>query len=145
MQGRCRDYRMQLGPEFALWRQPPFPREAARDRAAASAQPISLRQRYRVALLPAQSVPEAANADAYAGLLSFRVPGSGYYRVSLGAPAEVGLYLEDQEVPVHEFEMQSRCESVTKSVEYILRAGKTYLLVVTAETEQVDVLVTARR
>lgn len=150
MGGRCRDYRMNLGPELALWRSPAIAREAARTGADAVAD-LSLRQRYRIALHPVAEVAlvlpaESGTASDHAGLVRVRIPGSGFYRVSLGGAYSVQVADGARPVAVHEFEMQSRCDSIYKSIEYTLRAGKTYTIQILAPAAaEVDLLVTARR
>lgn len=153
MGGACRDYRMNLGPEFSAWRQPALPRLAAADEAAAQAEPLSLRQRYLVALRPASEttlvlpgeLPDLAHSG-FAGLLSVQVPANGFYRISLGAEVGLEVASDGKAVPPREFEMQARCETILKSLEYTLRAGRTYTLQVTAAgLPEVELLVTARR
>lgn len=152
MGGRCRDYRMNLGPEFAAWRQPALPRTAARHAEEAAVEPLSLRQRYAVTLLPASEVvpvlpaEQPAAGQGHAGLLAFRVPANGFYRISLGGEVGVELAFEGVALAPREFEMQSQCDSIRASLEYTLRAGRLYTLQITSPVlTQVELLVTARR
>lgn len=158
MRGDCRDYRMKLGPEFSAWRRDALPREAAGDADAALERPLSLTQRYVVQLRPVAelSLPrpdaEGETADApsgQGGLLAFRTPANGFYRICLGDEVQVDLLSvgrRTRQVAPREFEMQSACETVYKCLEYMLRGGRSYVLQLSgAQSPVVEIQVTARR
>lgn len=153
MQGGCRDYRTSLVNEFAEWRKPPLSKDAARDAVDAARSTLTLRRKYAIALHPAAEVqlvvePEEPVGEAlgYAGLLAVTVPGMGNYRVSVGGPVSIEIVADGKALAPREYEMQTRCELIYKTVEYTLRAGVPYLLqIADSPADELSLLVTSSR
>lgn len=98
---------------------------------------IPLVERVNVALLPAEEVslkdirPRRMDASAgpFAGLLAFRVPQDGVYRISLGARTWITVRDNEREVPrVRPVYRLHRCGRIHKSNEFELKKGSMYWL-----------------
>lgn len=99
-----------------------------------------------VTLLPRDHVSltiEAKRPGDYAGIVAFRVPASGRYRVSLGSSAWVEIVTQNGRIEPTAFEMQSHCPTVFKTIVFSLEADESYWLEVTSAVQEVNVLLTA--
>ena len=138
MRGTCSDFQWNLAREFSLWTGAPLAVSAATK--AANAPAVLLERRHDVALAPTAGVtfaqpPQQVRGEPgrYSGIVRFSVPADGRYRVSAG----------DRLVESAAFEMQTRCDTIFKSVVFDLTAGTPLLLQFNGSpTEVVGVLIT---
>lgn len=150
MEGKCSNYALDLGKELALWKEPAFILKAGT--LADSAGPLETQKRTEVTLEREDKVRLAVRPEketkrpknTYAGLLRFRVPKDGMYRVAAGQRLwlEVINAREKKRVAETSFEMQTKCPSIAKVIVYDLKANENYWLQVTnSDYRRVSLLV----
>lgn len=104
---------------------------AAAGNSVQTAAPVALDRLYELALQPQPGVTFAVPpskkmlADgAHAGLVRFRVPQSGLYRVSLGVPFWIDIAAAGQALASVDFNGSPGCDTPRKVVVYPLPAGQ---------------------
>jgi hypothetical protein len=148
MRGTCSDFQWNLAREFSLWTGAPLAATAATK--AADAPAVLLERRHDVALVPTAGVifaqpPQQLRGEPgrYSGIVRFSVPADGRYRVSAGNSLWYDVVAGDRLVESAAFEMQTRCDTIFKSVVFDLTAGTPLLLQFNGSpTEVVGVLIT---
>lgn len=152
MKGDCENFQMNLHEEFKLWAKSPHGVRAATTTEADSAPAISLALRTDLQLSPSPKVrwiipPEKAfspEEPRWAGLARFPVAEAGTYRVALGA--KVWLDVIDaqtrQAVAAESFEMQTRCDTIFKVVEFRLKPQAYWVQLSSSPGAKVQLLVT---
>ena len=135
MQGGCDNYRWDMRPEFSAVRQVALPLVAARS-IRLEVPKLSPGRHYRVTLSPEAEValpmpPQKSSADGsplYGGLLQVEVAASGTYRLSSSGPLWFDMVPGESKriLESSQFEMQTRCELIFKSVEFALESGIRY-------------------
>ncbi|MBX3504659.1 MAG: hypothetical protein KF895_04210 [Parvibaculum sp.] len=133
MQGDCSNYQWDMSEEFRLWET-----EASHVAASATADEapaIGLATRYTVTLHPHDSVTFVATPekdrggeDRFSGLLKLEIPEDGLYRISASSGVWIDAVVDGKVVKSTSFEMQTKCNTVFKSVAYRLSGGNTALL-----------------
>jgi hypothetical protein len=110
------------------------PRAATAANGIGHAPAITMERLYELALVAQESVHFAAtpgkdlHKDAYAGLVRFRVPKDGLYRVSLDQPIWVDAVASGMIVRSKDFRGQRGCSTPHKVVEFALPAKQDLLL-----------------
>lgn len=147
MHGGCASFQMDLRREMevlgraaqrlAAW---PTQRHHASQLAVWSPVTITLLPFDQAAL---SAVPK--RPGAYAGLIPFVVRKSGQYRISAGTPVWVEVIANGHRVQPVEFEMQSQCAVLFKTVVYALAADVPYWLELSGVTQDVRILLSEHR
>ena len=144
----CRDFSWDVHQERALFAGQP---QAVQGGTSASATPTVRTDRfYQVQLAPQPQVKFVAPpgkvmlADgAYAGMVKFRVPHSGSYRVSLDAPFWIDVVADGKLLATQDFS-GSRCAGPHKMVIFNMPAGQDLWLQISgARSAQAQIAVTA--
>lgn len=129
----CVDFKWDVARERALFAGPATPLTAAAD---AKAPPLVLLDHlYEVKLRPQDQVTFAAapgkknpRAGSQAGLLTFKLPSSGSYRVAIDMPFYIDVVSNGALVAATDFQGQRGCSSPHKIVEYDLSGTRPFLL-----------------
>lgn len=148
-QDACTGFKWDVAREHALF-------SGAASAADAGATPaeaplIALDRLYQIALLPQETLRFAAPSSkkmladgASAGLLRFRVPRAGSYRVSVDAPFWLDVVADGKTIASTDFNGSPGCDKPRKIVVYSLPADTELMLQLSAAPEsQVRVSVTA--
>lgn len=147
MHGDCSAYKIDLSNEFKKWKEEPTTVKQS------ASEKISLDQKIKLQLETQSSVSFAVPPGKtyppepikHAGLVSLKVKESGRYLISAGERLWLDLVQLDSKKMIESstFEMQTKCPTILKAVEYALTADKTYVIQVSgAGNSQVDLLVT---
>lgn len=130
----CRTFTWDVANELALLATQPSPIHASAGGAETPAN-IALGTFYRVTLKPQAAVTLAAKPgkptledDASAGLLTFRVPADGRYRVAITSRHWIDVVDRGQVVASLDFQGHRGCPLVHKIVEFQLSAGRDLML-----------------
>ena len=141
MNGGCNNYSISLSKEFVAWMQPAVSGTGA-DLPLGKRVQVALDDHAKVKLVvkPEKKFPSGSKA----GVFKLAVSEAGTYRISLGGKMWVDLVdAQGKVVPSDRFEMQTKCESIFKVVEYKLAAGGSYTVQISSSpANSADVLVT---
>lgn len=145
----CDTFSWDVSRELAALSSTPRPLEAGDGREGVAVH-IELDTFYRVALPPQAQVTMAARPGkpmlddgAHAGLLHFRAPAEGRYRVSITSGHWIDVVDAGQVVPSLDFQGRRGCPLVHKIVEYPLPAGRDLVLQLAGATDdRVGVVIT---
>ncbi len=125
----CEAFKWDVSKELAVMR------EAAKPVNAAEPARIEVGTHYRVRLAPQAQVPFAAPPEksksvdgAQAGLLTFRVPQTGIYRVSITSSHWADVVDGGKLVTSRAHEGHAACDALHKIVEFQLEAGRDLIL-----------------
>ncbi len=136
----CARYQWDVSRERALFAAAASPVAAAKD--GASPPRISTERAYRVQLLPASQVVfptapgKASPAEgSYSGVLTFRVPAAGSYRVAVDQPLWIDVVKHSHLVPAADYEGQHGCDAPRKIVQFSLGADEPLILQLSGVTE----------
>jgi hypothetical protein len=129
----CVDFKWDVARERALFAAGATPLTAAAD--AKGAPFVLLDHLYEVKLKPQDQVAFAATpgkknprAGSHAGLLTFKIPSSGSYRVAIDMPFYIDVVSNGALVAAIDFQGQRGCSSPHKIVEYDLTGARPFLL-----------------
>jgi hypothetical protein len=147
----CDSFTWDVSHELAVLAQPATALEAGRN--AKTAVRTELDRHYALRLAPQGSVklavkPENATVveDAHAGLITFRVPKAGRYRVSISTGHWVDLLDGANLVVSRDFQGQRGCERIHKIVEFELSGNRNFTLQLSGGTEAItDLAITQAR
>ena len=106
---------------------------------------LSLLTPIAATLLPHDHVSlniEPKRPGDYAGIVGFRVPTAGRYRVSLSTSAWIEVVTDAGRIEPTAFEMQSHCPTLFKTILYSLEAGTFYWLETSASVDELTILLT---
>lgn len=127
MHGNCGQFKTDLSKELKLWKNP-----------ASSADQLTLERKAQLTLSKVEQVhftvkPEktySGQGPLFAGVFQFKVPATGLYRISAGAKAWYDVVDSSAKkiIPADEFEMQTSCDQIFKTVLFHLDAEKSYQL-----------------
>ncbi len=146
MHGDCSAYATNLAAEFKLWEQQPTilthgkPEKISLEKKNG----LKLEKQNKINYLATPEKSFTAETKKYGGLFYFKTDSQGYYRISAGGKfwfdlVPVGLKTV---VDAVSFEMQTKCSSIFKTVEFKLDGYKEYAIQVSSSSEgQVDMLV----
>jgi len=148
MHGSCDNYRWDMSQELALWNEEA--NEIVASPVSDTAPSIDLATRYSVTLSPHADVVFAAmpekdrgGEDRFSGILLFEVPEDGLYRISASSGLWIDAVAGNKIVSSSGFEMQTKCETVFKSVVYRLKSGTgTVLQLNGSRSSSVDIAIT---
>ena len=147
MQGPCSNFGWNMAEEFKLWAVAPV---------AAIAKPknddltaLKLGARYDVALKPhgdvtfiAKPEQDRGSPTVFSGLAAFVVPQAGGYCVSASNGLWIDAVRNGTVIPSSAFEMQTKCDTIFKSVAYRFEAGDRIVLQLSgSRTESVGLLI----
>lgn len=126
----CATFKWDVSHERAVMKQTPRPLDAAAE-ASASAPELAVNTLYEVKLtaqgdvlflaIPGKTTP---NDGAFAGLVRFRVPKSGLYRISVSTPHWIDVVNAGELIKSRDFQGQRGCERPHKIVEFELPADR---------------------
>jgi hypothetical protein len=133
MQGGCGDYKWDMSAEFAAWAATPMQVESGRNENEAPA--VEMGKRYDLTLRSHESVQFATAPEKdrggpgkSSGLLKFTPKDAGLYRIS----ASTGLWIDvvqfGARVASDSFQMQTKCETIFKSVAFRLKGGQPHII-----------------
>lgn len=129
----CEGFKWDVSREHSLFLEKPT--AAAAGDSEKSATPVALDRLYELTLTPQDKIRFAAApskkmlADgAYAGLVRFRVPKAGQYRVSLNIPVWIDVAVDAKTIPSIDFNGSPGCDTPRKVVVYQLPADKNLTL-----------------
>ncbi|MDB6098569.1 MAG: uncharacterized protein JWN58_1272 [Gammaproteobacteria bacterium] len=143
----CVDFKWDVAQERALFSGPATPLPAGAD--AKSAPTVQLNHLYEVKLLPQDKVVFAAtpgqnrSGAANAGMLTFKLPGSGVYRVALNMPVWIDVAANGALVQPKDFQGQHSCAAPHKIVEFDLTGTRSFFLQLIGAPDSVRLTVTA--
>ncbi len=144
MHGDCANYKMDLQRELALWN-----KNIAEVKASPKLEQVGLLHEFRhteATLIPEKQItlavpPEKPTKEpegTFAGLLQLTPKVSGSYRISAGTKVWIELAgANGQRMVSTDFEMQSKCPKIFKTVIYDLKANETYTLQLTGSFKAV--------
>ena len=143
----CVDFKWDVTQERALFSGPATPLPAGSDTKSAPA--MLLNHLYAVKLLPQDKVVFAATpgktapGTGNAGILTFRLPASGSYRVALDMPVWIDVAANGALVPAKDFQGQHTCAAPHKIVEFDLNGTRPFFLQLSGATDSLRVTITA--
>jgi hypothetical protein len=145
----CVDFKWDVGQERALYAGPATALPAAAD--AKSAPSLMLGKLYELKLLPQDQVTFAATpgkkstrADSYAGIVTFKIPNGGSYRVSLDMSFWIDVVHDGALVAAADFQGQHGCNSPHKIVVFDLAGNRPFVLQLSnADPQSVRLTITA--
>lgn len=129
----CVDFKWDVTQERALFAAAPIPLAAATDRNSAPLLQLNhlyelklaKQEQVRFAVTPAKKSPRA---DSYAGLVSFKIPAGGSYRVAIDMPFWIDVVSNGALVAANDFQGQHGCSSPHKIVQFDLLGTRPFLL-----------------
>jgi hypothetical protein len=137
----CARYKWDITRERALFAATASPIAAAKE-GGPSLSTIATDQAYRVQLFPAAEVVfatapgKASPAEgSYAGMLAFKVPVAGSYRVAVDLPMWLDVVADSRLVPAADYEGQHDCAAPRKIVQFSLEANKALILQMSGVSE----------
>jgi hypothetical protein len=129
----CVDFKWDVAQERALFAGPATALTAGAD--SKSAPPLQLRHLYELKLLPQDQVSFAVTpgkrsprGDSYAGLITFKIPATGSYRVSIDMPFWIDVVHDGALVAANDFQGQHGCDSPHKIVMFDLQGARPFIL-----------------
>lgn len=143
---RCVDFKWDVTQERALFSGPATTLPAGSDTESAPA--MLLNTLYAVKLLPQDKVVFAATpgkkapVTGNAGILTFRLPASGSYRVALDMPVWIDVAANGALVRAKDFQGQHACGAPHKIVEFELNGTRPFFLQLSGVTESVRLTIT---
>ncbi|HEX3603979.1 MAG TPA: hypothetical protein VHU43_07790 [Steroidobacteraceae bacterium] len=145
----CVDFKWDVSRERALFAGPATPLTAAAD--AKSAPVLLLNHLYEVKLKPQEEVAFAATpgkknprTGSHAGLLTFKIPSSGSYRVAIDMPFYIDVVSNGALLAATDFQGQRGCSSPHKIVEFDLLGTRPFFLQLSnAEPDSLRLTITA--
>ena len=145
----CVDFKWDVSQERALFAGAATPLKAAADRKAAPV--VLLSHLYEVTLPPQQEIAFAATpgkknprAGSRGGLLTFKIPSSGNYRVAIDMPFYIDVVSDGALVTATDFQGQRGCPSPHKIVVFDLKGTRPFLLQLSnADPDAVRLTITA--
>ena len=136
MRGDCSQYALDVRKELAAMEGTPKKLTALTGRGIAPAMsPIG--QSLLVVLHHIDKIVLAAtpkHSSPYAGLLAFSVPADGLYRISAGSAVWIEVMDGRTRQEPTQFEMQTGCTALFKTIQYQLKKGATYWLQLSGST-----------
>lgn len=150
MNGDCKNFSTPLQPEFTLWNNKATNLNAT-DNIAKNEPVLTANSKTSIKLYPQDQVTLATapekifinHSATYAGLVALKVPTDGIYRISAGEKVWFDLINANtrKRVESTQFEMQTRCNKIFKTVTFALQADKTYYLQISSSPKvRVDLL-----
>jgi hypothetical protein len=142
----CVDFKWDVAQERALFSGPATPLPAGAD--AKSAPTVQLNHLYEVKLLPRDKVVFAAtpgkkrSGAGNAGMLTFKLPDSGAYRVALDMPVWIDVAANGALVQPKDFQGQHSCAAPHKIVEFDLTGTRPFFLQLTGAPDSVRLTIT---
>jgi hypothetical protein len=131
--GECLDFKWDVTQERALFAGAPTELTGGAD--AKSAPAIQLNHLYDLKLRSQEQVTFAAvpqkknpRADSHAGIVAFKLPASGSYRVSIDMPFWIDVVQDGAVVAANDFQGQSGCNSPHKILVFDLKGTRPFLL-----------------
>jgi hypothetical protein len=143
----CVDFKWDVTQERALFSGTATPLPAGSD--VKSAPTMLLNHLYAVKLLPQDKVVFAAtpgkqaSSAGNAGILTFRLPASGSYRVALDMPVWIDVAANGALVQAKDFQGQHACGSPHKIVEFDLNGTRPFFLQLSGAPDSVRLTITA--
>ena len=145
----CVDFKWDVAHERTLFAGPATPLKAAADPKAAPA--MLLDHLYEVTLQPQEQVTFAVTpgkknprAGSHAGVLAFKIPSNGSYRVAIDMPFYIDVVSDGALVTATDFEGQRSCSSPHKIVMFDLKGTRPFFLQLSnADPNSVRLTVTA--
>ena len=145
----CVDFKWDVSRERALFAGAATPVTAAADAKAAPV--MLLNHLYEVMLQPQEQVAFAAapgkknpRTDSHAGLLTFKIPASGSYRVAIDMPFYIDVVSDGALVAATDFQGQRGCSSPHKIVVFDLKGSRPFFLQLSnADPNSVRLTITA--
>jgi hypothetical protein len=145
----CVDFKWDVSRERALFAGPATSLTAAADSKAAPA--MLLNHLYEVMLQPQEKVAFAVTpgkknprAGSHAGLLTFKIPSNGSYRVAIDMPFYIDVVSDGALVAATDFQGQRGCSSPHKIVVFDLKGTRPLILQLSnADPDSVRLTITA--
>ncbi len=145
----CVDFKWDVARERALFSGPATAVTAAADQKTAPV--ILLNHLYEAALQPQEQVAFAATPGkknarpgSHAGLLTFKIPSNGSYRVSIDMPFYIDVVSSGALVEATDFQGQHGCSSPHKIVVFDLTGARPFFLQLSnAEPSSLKLTITA--
>jgi hypothetical protein len=136
----CAGFKWNVTPERAVFSQKPHPTAAGHDSTSAPA--IKTQTLYDLSLSPQDGVKFAAGPGkkqlsdgAFGGLVHFRVPKAGAYRVSLDQGLWIDIVNNQQLIESTDFTGAHACSAPRKIVQYTLPAAQDLILQLSGATK----------
>jgi hypothetical protein len=133
MQGGCANYEWDMTAEFAAWTA--VARQVGAARNNGEAPMIDVGVRYDVSLNAHESVQFSAapekdrgGAGKSSGALKFTPKDDGLYRISASNGLWIDVVTSGARIASDAFQMQTKCETIFKSVAFRLKGGQTHII-----------------
>jgi hypothetical protein len=145
----CVDFKWDVSQERALFAAPATPLAAAADPQSAPALQLnhlyelklSKQEQVRFAVTPGKKGPRDGS---HGGLVTFKIPASGSYRVAIDMPFWIDVVSNGALVAANDFQGQHGCASPHKIVQFdLLGSGPFFLQLSNAAPDSVRLTVTA--
>jgi hypothetical protein len=137
----CVDFKWDVAQERALFAGSATALAAGAD--SKSAPVMQLKQLYELQLLPQEQVKFAVTpgtksprSDSYAGLVAFKIPAAGSYRVSIDMPFWIDVVHDGALVAANDFQGQHGCNSPHKIVLFDLQGNRPFMLQLSSAAPQ---------
>ena len=145
----CVDFKWDVSKERALFAGPATPLTAAADPKAAPV--MQLNHLYEVVLQPQEKVAFAVTpgkknprADSHGGVLTFKIPTNGSYRIAIDMPFYIDVVSDGALVAATDFQGQRGCSSPHKIVMFDLTGTRPlFLQLSSANPDSVRLTITA--
>jgi len=145
MRGSCDDYALNVRKELATMEG--VPRKLTALPSRETAPPMSpIGQLLLVTLHNTEKIMLAATpkqSGPYSGLLAFSVPTDGNYRISAGAAVWIEVVHGQARVEPTQFEMQTGCATLFKTIQYRLKKGVGYWIELSGNMTAVTLLLSS--
>jgi hypothetical protein len=129
----CVDFKWDVAHERALFAGPATALTAGTD--AKTAPVLQLQHLYDVKLLPQEQVAfpvtpgmKSPRSDSHAGIVSFKIPAAGSYRVSIDMPFWIDVVHDGALLAATDFQGQHACDSPHKIVMFDLPGTRPFIL-----------------
>ncbi len=129
----CVDFKWDVSQERALFEGSPTPLAAGAN--SKSAPVLQMNHLYKLRLTKQDQVSFAVTpakrsprADSYGGLVAFKIPASGSYRVAIDMPFWIDVVSNGALVAANDFQGQHGCSSPHKILQFDLRGKRPFFL-----------------
>jgi len=146
MHRSCLDFKLNLSQEFKIWKERPLKAHSAEEFLTQKRTQLSLVKQEQIRFLKTPEKLFPVKGESYGGVFYFQVPKSGKFRISAGSKVWSDVVEVDTNkiIEAAEFEMQTGCDRIFKTVIFDLTAKTKYALQVNSSVKPaVDFLITA--
>lgn len=144
MHGGCKDFKLNLTNELKAWQEPAVKAQAEIPNGKKAE--LALLKQEKVTFLKAPGKSFPVKGESFGGVFPFQVQKAGKYRISAGSKIwfDVVEVSTKKFVDASEFEMQTGCDKIFKTVVFELAANTKYALQLSSNAKpSAEFLITA--